>query len=141
MDEDIVVNAALTIPASEVSFRFSRSGGPGGQNVNKVSSRVEVEFDIMNSQVLNDTQRRRLLQRLSSRLDNNGILRVQVDDSRSQWQNRQIALKRLAELLSNALKVQKRRLPTRRPAAANSRRLEAKKRRGEIKRGRRTDGE
>lgn len=139
MDEDIVVNAALTIPASEVSFRFSRSGGPGGQNVNKVSSRVELEFDIRRSASLSDSQRRRLLHRLGSRLDSNGILRVQVDDSRSQWQNRQVAAKRLAGILSAGLKVQKRRIPTSRTAASNSRRLEAKKRRSSLKRGRGTE--
>jgi ribosome-associated protein len=141
MDGDIVVSKSLSIPESEISFRFSRSGGPGGQNVNKVSSRVLLEFDIMNSPSLSDAQRRRLLHRLELRLDGDGVLRIQVDDSRSQWQNRQIALKRFAELLSDALKVQKRRIPTRRSAAANSRRLEAKKRRGDIKRGRRTDGQ
>jgi ribosome-associated protein len=141
MDGDIVVSQSLSIPESEISFRFSRSGGPGGQNVNKVSSRVLLEFDILNSPSLSDAQRRRLLHRLESRLDSDGVLRIQVDDSRSQWQNRQIALKRFAEMLSDALKVQKRRIPTRRSAAANSRRLEAKKRRGDIKRGRRTNGQ
>jgi len=129
----------LTIPASELSFRFSRSGGPGGQNVNKVSSRVVLEFDVRGSSSLTDAQRRRLLHRIVSRLDSNGILRIQVDDSRSQWQNRQTAVRRLAEVLLEGLKVQKRRIPTGRTASANSRRLEAKKRRGETKRKRRSD--
>jgi len=129
----------LTIPASELSFRFSRSGGPGGQNVNKVSSRVVLEFDVRGSSSLTDAQRRRLLHRIGSRLDSNGILHIQVDDSRSQWQNRQTAVRRLAEVLLEGLKVQKRRIPTGRTASANSRRLEAKKRRGEIKRRRRSD--
>ena len=96
MDNGVVVTASLTIPESELSFRFSRSGGPGGQNVNKVSSRVEVEFDVMSSPSLTDSQRRRLLHRLGGRLGSNGILRIHVDDSRSQWQNRQTAVRRLS---------------------------------------------
>jgi ribosome-associated protein len=136
MNDDIVVNPALTIPLSELSFRFSRSGGPGGQNVNKVSTRVEVEFDIRQSPSLSETQRQRLLRRLEHRLDSDGVIRIQVDDSRSQWQNRQIAVERLGQMLSDALKVQKRRIPTRRTAASNSRRLEGKKMRGRLKRGR-----
>lgn len=139
MNDDIVVNSALTIPLSELSFRFSRSGGPGGQNVNKVSTRVEVEFDIDRSPSLPEAQRQRLLRKLEQRLDSGGVLRIQVDDTRSQWQNRQIAVERLARILSEALKVQKRRIPTRRTASSNSRRLEGKKRRGNLKRGRRGD--
>ncbi len=136
MNDDVVVNSTLTIPLSELSFRFSRSGGPGGQNVNKVSTRVEVEFDIRRSPSLSDVQRQRLLRKLEHRLDGNGTLRIQVDDTRSQWQNRQIAVGRLGRALSEALKVQKHRLPTRRTAASNSRRLEGKKLRGRLKRGR-----
>jgi|WetSurMetagenome_2_1015567.scaffolds.fasta_scaffold09256_2 ribosome-associated protein len=137
MNDDVVVNSLLTIPLSELSFRFSRSGGPGGQNVNKVSTRVEVEFDIRQSPSLSEVQRQRLLRRLGHRLDSNGVIRIQVDDSRSQWQNRQIAVGRLGRVLSEALKVQKHRIPTRRTAASNSRRLEGKKLRGRLKRGRR----
>ena len=137
MNDDIVVNSALTIPLSELSFRFSRSGGPGGQNVNKVSTRVEIEFDVRRSPSLSEAQRQRLLRKLEQRLDSVGVLRIQVDDSRSQWQNRQIAVERLGYILSEALKVQKRRIPTRRTSASNSRRLEGKKRRGNLKRGRR----
>jgi ribosome-associated protein len=136
MNDDVVVNPGLTIPLSELSFRFSRSGGPGGQNVNKVSTRVEVEFDIRQSPSLSEAQRQRLLRRLEHRLDSNGVIRIQVDDSRSQWQNRQLAVERLGHILSDALKVQKRRIPTRRTAASNSRRLEGKKMRGRLKRGR-----
>ena len=137
MNDDIVVNSALTIPLSELSFWFSRSGGPGGQNVNKVSTRVEIEFDVRRSPSLSEAQRQRLLRKLEQRLDSDGVLRIQVDDSRSQWQNRQIAVERLGYILSEALKVQKRRIPTRRTSASNSRRLEGKKRRGNLKRGRR----
>ena len=139
MNDDIVVNSALTIPLSELSFRFSRSGGPGGQNVNKVSTRVEIEFDVRRSPSLSEAQRQRLLRKLEQRLDSGGVLRIQVDDSRSQWQNRQIAVERLGYILSEALKVQKRRIPTRRTTSSNSRRLEGKKRRGNLKRGRRGD--
>jgi ribosome-associated protein len=140
MADQIVVTAALSIPGSELTFRFSRSGGPGGQNVNKVSSRVEVLFSVRDSPSLSEAQRHRLLTRLGGRLDSEGILLVQVDDSRSQWQNRQIAVERLAGLLREGLKVPKRRVATKRTRVSNTRRLEAKKRRGAMKRGRRETG-
>jgi ribosome-associated protein len=140
MADQIVVTPTLSIPSSELNFRFSRSGGPGGQNVNKVSSRVEVLFSVTDSPSLTEGQRHRLLTRLSGRLDSEGILLVQVDDSRSQWQNRQIAVERLAGILRDALKVQKRRVATKRTKTSNARRLAAKKRRGELKRGRKDAG-
>lgn len=137
MGDDVVVNGTLTIPEAELSFSFSRSGGPGGQNVNKVSTRVELQFDVKHSPSLRESQRQRLLQRLERRLDSGGVLHLQVDDSRSQWQNRQIAVERFSELLADALRVRKRRIPTRRTAGSNSRRLEEKKKRGGLKKGRR----
>jgi ribosome-associated protein len=136
MADQIVITPTLSIPSSELNFRFSRSGGPGGQNVNKVSSRVEVLFSVTDSPSLTEGQRHRLLTRLSGRLDSEGVLLIQVDDSRSQWQNRQIAVERLAGILRDALKVQKRRVATKRTKTSNARRLAAKKRRGELKRGR-----
>ncbi len=137
MDSDVVINDALTLPLSEFSFRFSRSGGPGGQNVNKVSSRVEIEFDVMHSPALSEAQRQRLVRRLAGRIDGDGVLRVTADDSRSQWQNRRLAVERVAELMAGALKVQKHRIATRRTVASHSRRLGEKKRRGDLKKGRR----
>jgi ribosome-associated protein len=140
MSDQIIITPTLSIPGSELRFRFSRSGGPGGQNVNKVSSRVEVLFSIEDSPSLSEAQKHRLLTRLAGRLDSDGILYVQVDESRSQWQNRQIAVERLASILRNALKVPKRRVATRRTQASHSRRLQAKKKRGELKRGRKDAG-
>jgi ribosome-associated protein len=141
MADELIVNSSLSIPVSELSFRFSRSGGPGGQNVNKVSTRVEVRFNVRESPSLSEAQRHRLLLKLQNRLDDEGVLQIQVDESRSQWQNRQIAMERLVEVMRDGLKVPRRRVPTKRTAAANSRRLQAKKRHGELKRGRRGGGD
>ncbi len=139
MADEVPVNSTLSIPLSELAFKFSRSGGPGGQNVNKVSTRVEVAFDVAGSPSLLESQRQKLLRRLGRRLDSQGVLRVQADESRSQWQNRQAAIQRMAETIADALKVRKKRIPTRRTVASNARRLEEKKRRGHLKSGRRGD--
>jgi ribosome-associated protein len=139
MADEVRVNSTFSIPMAELTFRFSRSGGPGGQNVNKVSTRVEVEFDVAKSPSLLEPQRQRLMRRLGRRLDSQGVLRVQADDSRSQWQNRLAAIQRLAETIAETLKVPKKRIPSRRTTASNSRRLEEKKRRAHLKRRRRGD--
>ena len=126
----------LTIPAWELSFSFSPSSGPGGQHANRSATRVTLYFDITNSSSLNSAQRELLLQRLASRLDQDGILQLTSQESRSQHQNREIVLQRFEELLQKALKPRKRRRKTRPSAAANDRRLREKKQRGQRKRER-----
>lgn len=121
---------------AELSFSAVRSSGPGGQNVNKVSTAVEMRFDIPHSEVLFDSEKQTLMCRLSSRLTSEGVLIVFSQESRSQLSNRKAATDRLLRLLANALKVSKRRIPTRRTLASVARRLDAKRARSVIKRSR-----
>lgn len=131
------VNAELSIPLSELEYRATRSGGPGGQHVNTSASRIEVVWDIASSRALTDEQRARLLNRLRSRLDSEGKLRLVASDRRSQLQNRESATERLREVVARALVVPKKRKRSAVPRAEKLRRLEAKRRRGEIKARRR----
>lgn len=137
--DNVVVNNNLTIPSWELTFSFSPSGGPGGQHANKAATRVTLFYDVANSPSLTEAQRKRLLKRLDSRLDQDGILQLNAQDTRSQHRNRQIVLERFEELLREALKPRKRRRKTRPSRAANERRLREKKRRGRIKRDRGRD--
>lgn len=121
---------------AELSFSAVRSSGPGGQNVNKVSTAVEMRFDIPHSEVLFDSEKSTLMCRLSSRLTSEGVLIVFSQESRSQLSNRKAATDRFLRLLANALKVSKRRIPTRRTRASVARRLDAKRARSIIKRSR-----
>lgn len=134
---DLFVNKTVTIPSGEIRFRFTRSGGPGGQNVNKVESSVELLFDVRQSAAFSQIQRDHLLTTLKKRLDADGVLRITVQDSRSQWKNRETALTRLADLLRRALVPRKKRIPTRIPRGAREERITEKRRRGERKRDRR----
>ena len=129
----------VAVPRSELEYRASRSSGPGGQHVNTTSTRIELLWNLEESQVLSDEQRARLRLRLASRLDSTGALRVVASARRSQQQNKQAADERLAALVRHALHVPKRRRPTKRPKAANERRLLEKKRRARIKRARQSD--
>ena len=138
MDAGLVVSPALTIPLAELEVRATRAGGPGGQHVNTSSTRIELVWDVATSAVLSDEQRARLLARLASRLDRAGRLRVVAQAERSQLQNREAALERLAGLVAAALVVPKRRRPTKPTRASRERRLAEKRRRGERKRDRRT---
>ena len=117
-------------------MRASRSSGAGGQHVNKTSSRVELSWNVRESQALTDEQRERLLTRLSSRLSEDGSIRIVASDTRSQLRNRTAAELRLAETIAKALIVQKKRKPTRKPRAANEARLSEKKKKSERKRER-----
>jgi ribosome-associated protein len=130
----VVVTHSLKIPLAELQFRTSRSGGPGGQNVNKLETRVELLFDVANSPFIPEHLRQRLLSNLSSKLDSLGVLRVVAQDSRSQWNNKQFAIERLAALLKSALKVRKKRISTKPTRTAREDRLHMKKVRGETKR-------
>lgn len=131
------VDAGLTIPESELSWRFSRSSGPGGQGVNTADSRVELVWDVAASAVLSPAQRERLLDRLSGRIVD-GVLTIAASEHRAQLRNREAARLRLAELVADALQPPAPpRRPTRPSRGAKQRRLEAKKRRTDLKRLRR----
>ena len=133
MPEELRVNARLTIPAAELSWRFSRSSGPGGQSVNTSDSRAELSFDVAGSPSLGTTYRQRALERLSGRLVD-GVLTVTSQTERSQLHNREAAMARLAALLAAAVAPPPPpRRPTRPTKAAKERRIEAKKQRGSTK--------
>ncbi|HWB42722.1 MAG TPA: alternative ribosome rescue aminoacyl-tRNA hydrolase ArfB [Gemmatimonadales bacterium] len=136
-DGYLEVNPALLLPLSELDYRASRSGGPGGQHVNTSSTRIEVWWDIGGSPTLTEDQRARLMTRLATRLDAEGRLRVVASASRSQLRNREAATERLRDLVASALKVAKPRKRTKPSRAAKAARLEAKRRRSATKRDRR----
>ncbi len=119
-----------------VEVRFSRSPGPGGQNVNKVNTRVTLLFDIVACTVLTGSDKSRIRRRLTTRLARDGRLRVVCHRERTQAKNRVLAEARLVELLTEAMQKKKPRRPTRPTAASKERRLDAKRRRGETKRQR-----
>jgi len=129
----IVIKPGLSIPEDEISFTFSRSGGPGGQNVNKISSRVTLWFDVLNSGSLTDEQREAILRKLAPRINKAGILRVVSQRHRSQGENRIDVLERFAELLRGALRRRRPRKRTKTPDWAKERRLQQKTRRGRLK--------
>jgi ribosome-associated protein len=131
------ITSDLVLPLSELDFRATRSGGPGGQHVNTSSTRIEVWWDIGASPSLTDAQRTRLLERLAPRLDGEGRLRIVASQSRSQLRNREAATERLRELVAAALAVAKPRKRTRPSRAAKAARVEAKRRRSATKRDRR----
>ena len=133
----IRVNRSLEIPMSEIETTFSTSGGPGGQHANKASTRVELRWNVRDSAALGPRQRARLLEKLRHRIDSNGVLRVVSDAQRSQMRNRAEAERRLGEIVARALKVDKPRVKTAPSKAAIERRLQAKKRRAELKKSRR----
>ncbi len=133
----IEIDARTTIPAHELWYEFSHASGPGGQHVNKASTRASLCFAPARSGALSDSQKQRICQRLRPRLSREGVLRVDCDETRSQARNREIARARLRELLQNALRRQKKRRPTRPSRGAVERRLDEKHHRGQIKRKRR----
>ena len=139
--DGLVVDGRVAIPRSELTYRASRSGGPGGQHVNTSSTRIELLWDFTRSRALDGAARARLAEKLAARLDADGNLRVVASDYRSQQQNRAAAEERLAELVRRALTVPKKRKATKPSRAAKEKRLAEKKRRSERKRRRRAGGE
>ena len=131
------INAQVSIPVGELRFQFSRSGGPGGQHVNKSSTQAELIFDVDGSPSLSAAHKQRIRSKLRGYLSKEGVLRLTCQSTRSQAQNRQEALDRLQGLLARALLRAKPRKPTRPTRASQERRLAAKKRRSDVKRRRR----
>jgi len=129
--ESIRVTRSVVLPLGEVQLRFSRSSGPGGQHAQKSETRVEAVFDVEASAALSEAQKRRVIARAGA------VLRAIAQDERSQARNRELALERLVEQLRQALRVERRRVPTKPTAASRERRLEQKRRRSQVKRLRR----
>ena len=121
----------MTLPVEEIQLRFSRSSGPGGQHAQRSETRVEAILDVEASSALTEAQKRRVIARAGP------TLRSVAQDERSQWRNRELAVERLVETLRAALKIERKRRPTKPTAASRRRRLEQKKRRSETKRLRR----
>src|SRR5919108_5785606 len=124
--ESIRVTRSVTIPPSELELRFSRSSGPGGQQAQKTETRVEARFDVAGSSALTERQKQRVLARAGP------VLRAVAQDERSQLRNRELAVERLVEQLREALRVERRRVATAPSPEARERRLQAKRRRGEV---------
>ena len=130
MTETLPIRPGLAIPLDEIELRTSRSSGPGGQHANVTASRVEAVFDVMASEVLHEEQRRLICSRLGPRVT------ASAQDTRSQLRNRELALERLAERLDRALHVHRPRRATKPTKGSQKRRVEGKKQRGQVKRGR-----
>ena len=136
---DLKITKTLVIPSNEIKWRFSRSSGPGGQNVNKIESRVEIIFDLEDSKVLNDYQKEILKRNLKNKLVNNS-LRLAVQEHRNQLLNRQLALMKFSLIIKNALnKPSKLRKSTQPTKASQKKRVEVKKKRGELKKSRKKE--
>ncbi len=133
---DLIITSRLVIPSRELKWRFSRSSGPGGQKVNKTNTRVEIIFNIEESKVLNDYQKKVLKKKLKTKLVNNCIC-LAVQEERNQLLNRQIAIIRISSVIRNSLKnSSKVRKATKPSKASQNRRLDSKKKRGELKKNR-----
>ena len=137
----VQISEKVVIPSSELDFVTSRSSGPGGQNVNKVESRVTLHFDLEGSTALTDSQKQRVRTKLSTRISKAGILRIVAQNHRTQAANRKLVIERFTELIDHALEPKKLRRPTRKSKAAEERRLEEKRRHGRRKAERRESGE
>ena len=135
-DNSLLISPDLRVPLSELQYRTSRSGGPGGQHVNTSSTRVEITWNVANSPSLSPEQRTRLLQQLATRLDTEGQLRLVSSGTRSQLRNKEDVTERLRSTVAAALVVGKKRKPTKPSRAAKAARLAAKRKRAATKRQR-----
>jgi ribosome-associated protein len=135
MADELRVSRSCSIPLDELEWRFTGSGGPGGQHANTANTKVELRFDVLKSEALGPRQRARLLDHVGP------VVRIVAADERSQLRNREIALQRLRERLADALHVDAPRRPTRPTKASKTARVEQKRHRGELKRLRRTTPE
>lgn len=132
------INDTLSINESELDYEFARSSGPGGQNVNKVETKVTLKFDIEASLSLTEPQKTRIAEGLASRITKDGVLRVTSQRHRTREANRHAAIGRFIELIDDALEVRAPRKKTKVSRAAKRRRIEGKKRRGQVKKMRRS---
>ncbi len=137
MPEDIIINNRVTIPASELSYAASRSSGPGGQHANKTDSRIQVRWNVPASKAMSDYLKKRLLKVFGSRLTDDGDLLLAADSHRSQHRNRDEVNQRLAALVREALVPPKPRRKTKPSKASRQKRLDAKRRRADLKNQRR----
>ena len=137
----LIVNARVAIPPAELTILASRSQGPGGQHVNRSSTRIEVTWNARHSSALSAADLARLEVKLVTRLDSRGVVRVAASDTRSQAQNRDLALERLARLIREALVVPRPRRATKPTRASKEARIETKKRRSSTKKDRRNKGD
>ena len=135
MDE-LKISENLSIPMSEIDTKAVRAQGAGGQNVNKVATAIHLRFDVANSTSLPDRVRSKLLASGDQRITSEGVLIIKSQESRSQDRNRQAALQRLTDLLRGAMQTQKPRVPTKPGKRAKAKRLDAKSRRGDLKKSR-----
>jgi ribosome-associated protein len=133
----MLATAQIALIRKEFSFKTSRSGGKGGQNVNKVETKVELSFNIADSKVLNEEQKERLLQKLQSRITESGELKVTEEKHRSQLENKLEVIDKCMAILNKALHIPKKRKATKPSKASKQKRIEGKKKRGEVKQNRR----
>ncbi len=130
---NLFVRPGVWIDRSELRFSFSRSGGPGGQNVNKLNTKVTLRFNVADSASLTESQRKRILLRLNTRINDEGVLQIMSSENRSQSANRRAAIDRLCDMLATALAPVRRRVKTKVPQRSKKRRMAEKDRRGQTK--------
>src|SRR5437660_10199239 len=135
---DLMITPNLSIPRGELQYRFTRSGGPGGQHVNRTATQVELTFDVLHSPSLHDEQRARLIKALRRRIDGDGVMHLASHSTRSQFENREDVTERFVTLLASAVTPVKRRNATAPTRTSKEKRLEAKKKRAVVKRQRQT---
>lgn len=133
MKEDLPIKSGIVIPGHEIEIKASRAGGPGGQHVNRASTRITVRWNVRATMALNDVQKERVLERLGNEVTSDGDVIIHNSESRSQAHNKKAALMHLAKKIAKALHVKKKRMQTVVPEAAKQARMQEKKKRSEVK--------